>query len=1064
MLPSRLAPAVPFDLKRVEAANAAVASTSLNAVDNSVQRLRRSITNWKPLILTAPAHGKSGPAIMPGRPMYVRRNSIPVFIGRHSSVPLPRGGSSDVSSPRSSIPAPLPGEAEGKGNSGTPASTVQRAKSPSTNLVSTAVHSDGSSGFSKSMSAEWERVPSTASSSAGLSLSRLGIQGLRWRPLSVPMRSTSPALERGSTSDSRIHMDAPSARGLLRRDFRARSVPALSRPLSIPPLTAPLGFGGTDVRDLSPGRSLTWSARPMDGVATPRVPVPPDSNPFDRVGTKVNSSTMDPRIQESLEQGQALMFEMQNTRAHLEGQVDAVESMKELRPVGTAPPQVATAPIVVEELPTPSYTPGKLAAEIERQEMEAARASSIASESPLRQLAWEKKDTVSPERLTLKQEDGWASSLVLTEGVSTCKAEVERESGKEDEERRRAKAAVERRSTRKEEGRRSTKADDETRSAIRVEVSNPFYLKKTVFAQYAEAKHKENPPKPIVTQQPQSPEQSTCPSSHDHPECNPAAPIKGTYSDSVIGSETCDVQQSLPPTVQRHSWSQRGTSSRRSGGSLSREDLEKSFLKADRAQALKKQEVEELIQRAIHVEPRFAEERHAGIPRGEEEKVPDAGLSSLSSVPLEPILERESDPESDRPQSPAKQNSATAPMKIQCPQSASIHAVPEEIQDASRAWSGASLPARWRSSAASRSSLSLAPHAVEGPRVRSAQDGGQGTETEYSRGTMIYVRENDDYPLEGGVEEFRNEVILLRNEKRALLKQRESLTHRQRELAEENYKCLLKVEGQAERIETLEAGMLKMQHYLRQLPGTSSITMAQSSIAALIASTMTKQQRSYADATMSEKSIVLPFNHTCLGINLSISADGYSLRRVKGCRQSVAMGMSKLEETDKGYWFQVAVDAHDTSSGWVGGLGLGATLSPETILNKSPEKAWKLPDTFMIGYWGRLFCYGREHHALWEPEELKNGDVVGFLITLSGEIAVFVNSQIEAFIDAGFPVGGKAPIYPVVDVFGSTSAITLIKNPGSPPILPEDRIAQPLTDMRTSDSTPSLARDNSFPL
>ena len=46
--------------------------------------------------------------------------------------------------------------------------------------------------------------------------------------------------------------------------------------------------------------------------------------------------------------------------------------------------------------------------------------------------------------------------------------------------------------------------------------------------------------------------------------------------------------------------------------------------------------------------------------------------------------------------------------------------------------------------------------------------------------------------------------------------------------------------------------------------------------------------------------------------------------------------------------------------GWVGGLGIGLTQTSSASLRRAPDKAWRMPRTFILGYWGRAFCDGKE--------------------------------------------------------------------------------------------------------
>jgi len=272
-------------------------------------------------------------------------------------------------------------------------------------------------------------------------------------------------------------------------------------------------------------------------------------------------------------------------------------------------------------------------------------------------------------------------------------------------------------------------------------------------------------------------------------------------------------------------------------------------------------------------------------------------------------------------------------------------------------------------------------------------------------------RSSSSWEMPEIIEDMPAEVSALKDARQELLKIQDLLTMHNSKLRDANETLLATVAAQKQKIEFLEAEgrrMFEEMSRLRTSPASPS--------------------PSYSGR---DSSIVLPFNRKCLGVNLSISQDGYRLCRVEGCRQSIAMGMGSLQCLPQGgYFYQVSVD--ETMGGWVGALGLGVTRCPEAIVDRLPEKAWKLPHTYMIGYWGRLFCGNKEYETTWEAQRLKPGDVIGFRITKLGEIIVYVNGVAQEYINACFPTDDK-PCYPLVDVFGATTSVTMLKSPGQPP-------------------------------
>jgi len=176
---------------------------------------------------------------------------------------------------------------------------------------------------------------------------------------------------------------------------------------------------------------------------------------------------------------------------------------------------------------------------------------------------------------------------------------------------------------------------------------------------------------------------------------------------------------------------------------------------------------------------------------------------------------------------------------------------------------------------------------------------------------------------------------------------------------------------------------------------------------------------------------VPPFSTTKFGSNLTVLEGGRVLKRGKGCRQSVGLGSAPLEKGPDGYFFSVKVTG--TAAGWVGGLGIGLTQTSEDSLRRVPDKAWRLPNTVIVGYWGRMFALGKEHHGQWKSESLQVGDVVGLLLHNQGDLLVFVNDEVKLWVP--WRGGSGEKYFPLVDVFGCTDGIELIEQ-GCPPSQP----------------------------
>jgi hypothetical protein len=170
------------------------------------------------------------------------------------------------------------------------------------------------------------------------------------------------------------------------------------------------------------------------------------------------------------------------------------------------------------------------------------------------------------------------------------------------------------------------------------------------------------------------------------------------------------------------------------------------------------------------------------------------------------------------------------------------------------------------------------------------------------------------------------------------------------------------------------------------------------------------------------------------GLNIELSEDGYTAKRVRGCRQSVVVGSAPLNQQEQGYYFEVVVK--ETVCGWVGGLGLGVTRMCPEEMKRMPDKAWRIPSTFIVGYWGCLFLDGREKRTRWKADTLKVGSRVGLLVTGDGrgDLIVFVDGEAVVRADDVLPTSNNVqePLYLVIDVFAATLSVELVPNAIAP--------------------------------
>mmetsp|Transcript_16753 Transcript_16753/g.39150 ORF Transcript_16753/g.39150 Transcript_16753/m.39150 type:complete len:632 (+) Transcript_16753:69-1964(+) len=193
-----------------------------------------------------------------------------------------------------------------------------------------------------------------------------------------------------------------------------------------------------------------------------------------------------------------------------------------------------------------------------------------------------------------------------------------------------------------------------------------------------------------------------------------------------------------------------------------------------------------------------------------------------------------------------------------------------------------------------------------------------------------------------------------------------------------------------------------------------------------------------------EPPLVPPLSSDMCGVNVELSEDGYTATRARGCRQSVALGSGPLVRQASGWYFEVGIQ--ETVSGWVGGLGIGVTRTPPGGMTRVPDKAWRLPSTFIVGYWGCVFLDGMERKAQWRPDDLQAGQRVGFLVTGDGrgDIIVFVDDKPvvhvpgamlarEMNMSSSVAVGVPEPMFPIVDIFAATRTVAMLKRATPPP-------------------------------
>jgi len=209
-----------------------------------------------------------------------------------------------------------------------------------------------------------------------------------------------------------------------------------------------------------------------------------------------------------------------------------------------------------------------------------------------------------------------------------------------------------------------------------------------------------------------------------------------------------------------------------------------------------------------------------------------------------------------------------------------------------------------------------------------------------------------------------------------------------------------------------------------------------------------------------------------------LSEDGYTARRGDGCFQGVMLGSDPLERQAGGLYFEVRISGASDLDATIGGLAIGVTHTAPEELVEAPGKAEDIPLTFAVGYAGSVYLNGCERQVSWNPEHLQISQRVGLLITDDGrgDLVIFEDSKAVVRIsgvalrDGGLLAG---PLYPLVDLFGATSSVTLVPRASPPsqrwnhlkPVELElsDPLPEPIVSDLSKPSSRAVSADSRLP-
>jgi len=176
----------------------------------------------------------------------------------------------------------------------------------------------------------------------------------------------------------------------------------------------------------------------------------------------------------------------------------------------------------------------------------------------------------------------------------------------------------------------------------------------------------------------------------------------------------------------------------------------------------------------------------------------------------------------------------------------------------------------------------------------------------------------------------------------------------------------------------------------------------------------------------------LVFFNGLLGEQVRISKDGKSAKSEDATGEKmhgVLFSTEPVPARAAGRYFEVRVDRVRENCG--DGLCLGITCSEPEDMEGNGDKPFEVseevPDSWTAGYDGYYRSMHMEEVRLrWNPSQLNVGDVVGLLISRTGEFVVVVNGREVARVPDKLPVADSEPTFAVVDLLGRVSGVTML--------------------------------------
>ncbi|CAL1156486.1 unnamed protein product, partial [Cladocopium goreaui] len=168
------------------------------------------------------------------------------------------------------------------------------------------------------------------------------------------------------------------------------------------------------------------------------------------------------------------------------------------------------------------------------------------------------------------------------------------------------------------------------------------------------------------------------------------------------------------------------------------------------------------------------------------------------------------------------------------------------------------------------------------------------------------------------------------------------------------------------------------------------------------------------------------FHATKHGKFVTISADGLFAKHAAPFEDDMfggVLGNTALAKDSMGVsYFEVKIE--EAVTGMPDGLAIGVTSVEPSTLKRVPEILDGLGKAWLVGFDGIMYDAHDFSEVDWYPSELRIGDCVGCLVTVEGQLQIFLNGKWR--LDGPKNVDTSRPLYLALDLIGNTEAVSLL--------------------------------------